>query len=94
MAFLTNSPSPPMIIKLSLSLFAACLALSYARPAQAGWAEDALKFEADYIVNCSFTTQTKNNARVQSDDAAYGALNNVRVAVGADWVRPVKARWE
>ena len=66
---------------------AALLALG-ARPVQAGWAEDALKSEADYIVNCSFTEQTKNNAQVQTSDAAYGALNNVRVAVGADWVRP------
>ena len=65
-----------------------CVLLDSPQPARAGWAEDALKSEADYIVNCSFTAQTKNNAQVQTSDAAYGALNNVRVAVGADWVRP------
>ncbi len=67
---------------------AAWVLLAAPHKAEAGWAEDALKTEADYLVNCSFTAQTKNNAQVQRDDAAYGALNNVRVAVGADWVRP------
>jgi hypothetical protein len=67
---------------------AALVLLSSTRAAQAGWAEEALKSEADYIVNCSFTTQAKNHEQVQPGDAAYGALNNVRLAGGPDWVRP------
>ena len=82
-----NNLLRPVLLPLSLGAIA-LLVLANPRPARAGWAEDALTSEADYIVNCSFTAQTKNNAQVQQNDAAYGALNNVRVATGPDWVRP------
>ncbi len=88
-SFLSRSKTP---FKIALWPFtfglAALFVLLNQNAARAGWAEDALKSEADYIVNCSFTTQTKNNAQVQTSDAAYGALNDVRVANGPDWVRP------
>ena len=87
--FVARAKLPLKIALVPLTCgFAAWLLLANPHEAEAGWAEDALKSEADYIVNCSFTAQTANNAQVQTSDAAYGALNNVRVAVGADWVRP------
>ena len=87
--FFSRSKLPLKTALLPLTCgIAAWLLLANPHEAAAGWAEDALKTEADYIVNCSFTAQTQNNAQVQTGDAAYGALNNVRVAVGADWVRP------
>ena len=87
--FFSRSKLPLKIALVPLTCgIVAWLMLANPHEAEAGWAEDALKTEADYIVNCSFTAQTQNNAQVQTGDAAYGALNNVRVAVGADWVRP------
>src|SRR5947208_251701 len=64
----------------------ALIVLSGNRAAHADWAEDALRSEADYLVNCSFTTFAKNHQQVQLGDDAYGALNNVRLAGGPDWV--------
>lgn len=58
-------------------------------PLRAGWGEDSIKKECDYIVNCSFTTHAVNNSQAQIGDAAYGTINVVRIASsGADWVNP------
>lgn len=70
---------------------ACCAALLFggqARPAHAGWAEDALKTEADYIVNCSVTTYAHNAPQIQSTDPGYGAFKNVRMNNDTIWVRP------
>ena len=83
-----SSPSRGTVAASGRLAVLAAAFLASPRCAHAGWAEDALKCEADYIVNCSFTLQAKNNRQVQAGDAAYGALNNVRLADEPDWVRP------
>lgn len=57
-----------------------------------GWTQEALGREADYIVDCSYTQDAANHAGVQPSAAAYGAINDVRIAqAGPDWVMPGEA---
>src|SRR5947209_5003930 len=56
------------------------------------WAQDVLRRESDYIVDCSFTESTRNRASVQMAADGYGAINVVRIfQKGPDWVRPGEA---
>ncbi|MBC8136937.1 MAG: hypothetical protein H8F28_13725 [Fibrella sp.] len=67
-----------------------------ARSAHAGWGEDALIREANYIADCSFSryctwyaTHPNDAGGFNTSSAAYGALNDIRVnQQGADFVRP------
>ena len=70
---------------LLILLFLLCLP----NAAFAGWGEDALQREANYICDSSYTALAWNHAGVTSDLAGYGALNDIRIALsGPDWVRP------
>lgn len=62
--------------------------LCVAAPLRAGWGEDSIRKECDYIVDCSFTTFAQNNSQAQTTDNAYGCINVVRIGgTGhADWV--------
>jgi hypothetical protein len=54
----------------------------------AGYAEDLLDRESDYIVDCSYTQWARNKDTHNWEADAYGCLNNVRLAgdTGPDWV--------
>ena len=55
----------------------------------AGWGEDALQRESNYICDSFYTALAWNHAGVTSDLAGYGALSDIRIAhSGLDWVRP------
>ena len=73
------------VCPLAALLFLFCLP----SVARAGWGEDALTKEANYISDCSFTEQAWNHGDVTPTAAAYGAINDVRIAwSGPDWVKP------
>ncbi len=74
----------------TIGLFSALLLLLCLSPAaRAGWGEDALQREANYISDCSFTGQAWNHGDVTVAARAYGAINDVRIAgAGPDWVQP------
>ncbi|MFH1497024.1 MAG: hypothetical protein ABII82_04280 [Verrucomicrobiota bacterium] len=86
------TPLPPGAPRSARRRLLPCLVpllLCLVAPLRAGWGEDAIKKECDYIVNCSFTTYAVNNSQAQVGDAAYGTINVVRIAsAGADWVNP------
>ncbi len=82
------APSAGTSLLRTIACFAILSATGLSQPAMAGPGEDALKSEAGYIVNCSFTRGAHNNGAVREGTAAYGALNNVRLTGAADWVRP------
>lgn len=85
----TTLKTTPIMSRLRRWSLAAAIVFCFASLLRAGWAEDAIKKECDYIVNCSFTTLAVNNAEAQVTDDAYGAINVVRIASsGADWVNP------
>lgn len=70
---------------LLILLFLLCLP----NAALAGWGEDALQRESNYIYASSYTALAWNHAGVTSNLAGYGALNDIRIAhSGPDWVRP------
>ena len=57
--------------------------------ALAGWGEDALQRESNYICDSSYSALAWNHPGVTSDLAGYGALNDIRIDhSGPDWVRP------
>ena len=73
---------------LPLALLLALL-LGLLPAARAGWAEDALTKEANYIADASFTEAATHHADVAPQAAGYGAINDVRVdQSGPDWVQP------
>lgn len=75
-----------------LTTSAAFLAVLFSHQASAGWGEDTLRKEADYIVDCSWTGSAQNGGNAYSFTHAYGALNNVRISsIGPDWVVPREA---
>jgi hypothetical protein len=77
-----------LLITLGLLIAAPSMSATPAAP----WAEEALAWEADYIVDCSFTEFARNNSQVQPSDDAYGAANVLRIFErGPDWVRPGEA---
>ena len=60
--------------------------------AHAGWGEDALQREANYICDSSYTEYAWNHGGTTTDLAGYGALNDIRIAYsGPDWARPGEA---
>src|SRR5437667_8470221 len=73
-------------------LLAGALSLLVFRPSQhplhaATWTDDALLKEAEFICDCSFTEDARNNREVAETDDAYGALNVDRIYQrGPDWV--------
>src|SRR4051812_11076814 len=73
-------------------LFAGALSLLVLRPSElplhaAGTADEALLKEAEFICDCSFTENARNNRDAQETDDAYGALNVDRIYQrGPDWV--------
>lgn len=70
----------------------ACLALCIARPAHAGWGEDALSREAGYICDCSYTEFAANHGGISPASDAYGAINDIRLAGGGpNWVQTTEA---
>jgi len=56
--------------------------------ANAGYAEQLLDRESDYIVDCSYTQWARNKSTHNPDADAYGCFNNVRLGsdAGPDWV--------
>ena len=71
-------------------LLALCaLLLCCAPAAHAGWAEDALTKEANYIADASFSEAATHHAGAAPSSAGYGAINDVRIdQSGPDWVQP------
>jgi len=70
---------------LALSALLLCLAPG----AHAGWAEDALTKEANYIADASFSEAATHHADAAPQSAGYGAINDVRIdQSGPDWVQP------
>ena len=71
-------------------LLALCaLLLCCAPAAHAGWAEDALTKEANYIADASFSESATHHAGAAPSSAGYGAINDVRIdQSGPDWVQP------
>lgn len=71
-------------------LFAlAVLLLCLAPATHAGWAEDALTKEANYIADASFSEAATHHADAAPSSAGYGAINDVRIdQSGPDWVQP------
>src|SRR2546421_5972969 len=73
-------------------LLAGALSLLVFRPSEpplhaATWVDDALLKEAEFICDCSFTENARNNRDAQETDDAYGALNVDRIYQrGPDWV--------
>lgn len=76
--------------RLKLWLVMAPLLFATVSPAAwAGFAEDLLRKEADYIVDCSYTRHAQNLPSNTPTRDATGALNNVRIHnSGPDWVVP------
>jgi hypothetical protein len=71
--------------RLMLLLFLLCLP----NAAHAGWGEDALQRESNYICDSSYTEYAWNHGGTTPDLAGYGALNDIRIDhSGPDWVRP------
>jgi len=80
-----------MILMTFFRLLLPLLALIFclAPAARAGWAEDALTKEANYICDASFTEAATHHVDVAPQSAGYGAINDVRVdQSGPDWVQP------
>ncbi len=76
-------------IACARSAFLVLILLLFSPAAIAGWGEDALQRESNYISDSSFTELAWNHGDVTSGAAAYGAINDIRVAYsGPDWVRP------
>ncbi len=75
---------------ISLRQFLLLLLLfSLPTTAHAGWGEDALQRESNYICDSSYTELAWNHGGTTPDLAGYGALNDIRIAQsGPDWVRP------
>ena len=75
-------PSACLLLTLLLSL-------GLTPSAWAGWGEDALTKEANYISDASFSEQAYHHDGITPQASAYGAINDVRIATsGPDWVRP------
>lgn len=65
------------------------LLLCLAAPLRAGWGEDSIRKECDYIVDCTFTEYAQNHSQAQNSDDAYGCINVIRISTTgkADWVQ-------
>jgi len=65
------------------------LLLGLVPAARAGWAEEALTKEANYISDASFSEAATHHADVTPQSAGRGAINDVRIdQSGPDWVQP------